>query len=79
MALVAPSLLRKHQGNRGGRTNIEAEKVGVCDLVHTLALVVKNLPASVGRFNRQFQFLGREEPLEKEMATHSTILAWRVP
>ena len=35
----------------GGRTNIEAEKVGVRDLVHTLALVVKNLPASVGRFN----------------------------
>ena len=23
--------------------------------------------------------LGREDPLEKEMATHSTILAWRVP
>ena len=25
------------------------------------------------------QFLGREEPLEKEMATHSSILAWRIP
>ena len=23
--------------------------------------------------------LGREDPLEKEMATHSTILAWRIP
>ena len=27
----------------------------------------------------QVQFLGREDPLEKEMATHSSILAWRIP
>ena len=25
------------------------------------------------------RFLGREDPLEKEMATHSCILAWRIP
>ena len=25
------------------------------------------------------QSLGREDPLEKEMATHSNILAWRIP
>ena len=25
------------------------------------------------------QFLGQEVPLEKEMATHSSILAWRIP
>ena len=25
------------------------------------------------------RFLGREDPLEKEMATHSDILAWRIP
>ena len=25
------------------------------------------------------RFLGREDPLEKEMATHSNILAWRIP
>ena len=24
-------------------------------------------------------FLGQEDPLEKEAATHSTILAWRIP
>ena len=24
-------------------------------------------------------FLGQEDPLEKEMATHSSILAWRIP
>ena len=25
------------------------------------------------------QFLGLEDPLEKEMATHSSILAWKIP
>ena len=25
------------------------------------------------------QFLGQEDPLEKEMATHSSIFAWRIP
>ena len=25
------------------------------------------------------RFLGQEDPLEKEMATHSSILAWRIP
>ena len=27
----------------------------------------------------QAQFLDQEEPLEKEMATHSNILAWKIP
>ena len=27
----------------------------------------------------QFQFLGQEDPLEKGMANHSSILAWRIP
>ena len=27
----------------------------------------------------QVRFLGGEDPLEKEMATHSSILAWRIP
>ena len=27
----------------------------------------------------QVQRLGREDPLEKEMATHSSVLAWRIP
>ena len=27
----------------------------------------------------QVQFLGQEDPLENEMATHSSILAWEIP
>ena len=38
--------------------------------------MVKNLPAMQGT---QVQSLGQEDPLEKGMATHSSILAWRIP
>ena len=38
--------------------------------------VVKNLPI---KQEVQVQSLGQEDPLEKEMATHSSILAWRIP
>ena len=37
---------------------------------------MKNLPAIK---ETQIQFLGREDPLEKGMATHSSIFAWRIP
>ena len=39
-----------------------------------IAQSVKNLPAVLETW---VQFLGREDPLEKEMATHSSILAWK--
>ena len=38
--------------------------------------VVKNLPAMQ---KTQLQSQSQEDPLEKEMATHSSILAWRIP
>ena len=41
-----------------------------------VVLVVKNLAASTGDINTQVQSLGREDPLEEGMATHSSILAW---
>ena len=37
---------------------------------------VKNLPAMQ---ETQVQSLGWEDPLEKEMGTHSSILAWKIP
>ena len=39
-----------------------------------MSQMLKNLPAI-----RETQVLGREDPLEKEMATHSSILAWEFP
>ena len=41
-----------------------------------VAQLVKNLAAM---WETQVQFLGLKDPLEKEMATHSSILAWRIP
>ena len=38
--------------------------------------MVKDLPARQGT---RVQSLGREVPLEKEMATHFSVLAWRIP
>ena len=43
------------------------------------ALAVKNLPASAGDIEMWVQSLGQGDPLEWEMATHSSALAWRVP
>ena len=41
-----------------------------------IAQSVKNLPAMQ---ETQIRLLGQEDPLEKEMATHSSILTWRIP
>ena len=41
-----------------------------------MAQMVKHLPAMRETWVR---FLGRKDPLEKEMATHSSTLAWKIP
>ena len=41
--------------------------------------VVKNLPANVETQKMWVLILGQEDPLEESMATHSSILAWRIP
>ena len=41
--------------------------------------VVKNLPANAGHMGEVGSILGQEDPLEKGMATYSSILAWRNP
>ena len=54
--------------------------VGVGGLVveraSLVAQMIKNLPAMQ---ETQVQSLGWEDPLEKGMTTHSSILAWRIP
>ena len=44
-----------------------------------VALVVKNAPPSAGDLRKRVGSLVREGPLEEGMATHSSILAWRIP
>ena len=48
----------------------------VCLKISLVAQTVKHLPAMQETW---VQSLGREDPLEKEMATDSSTLAWRIP
>ena len=56
-----------NQSNGGVFTNSRSSLV---------AQMVKSLPAV---WETQVQSLGQEDPLEKEIATHSSILAWKIP
>ena len=47
-------------------------------ILGVLELVVKIPSASAGE-KQDIRSLGQEDPLEEEMATHSGILAWRIP
>ena len=44
-----------------------------------MAQWVKNLPAMQETQKTQFRSLGQRDSLEEEMATHSSILAWKIP
>ena len=48
----------------------------MCMCTINVAQTVKRLPAMQ---ETQVRFLGWEDPLEKEMETHSSILAWKIP
>ena len=41
--------------------------------------MVKNLPANAGDERDMVQSLGWEDPLEQEIVTHCSILAWKIP
>ena len=41
--------------------------------------MIKNLPAIQELQETRVQFLGLEDPLQKERATHSSILDWKIP
>ena len=44
-----------------------------------MALMVKNPPANTGDVRDAGSIPGSEDPLEKGMATHSSVLVWRIP
>ena len=82
MATHSSTLARKISWTEGpgGLLPMGLQKVGH-DWATSLSLslvaqLVKNLPAMQETW---VQFLGREDPLEKGMATHFSILAWRIP
>ena len=55
---------------------VTATKHSTQAFVTLVAQMVKRLPAMQ---ETRVQSLGREDPLEKEMATHSSTLAWKIP
>ena len=63
----------------GRKERRKKEKLSI-DLYLSLAsLVAQRLKRLPGMWETWVRSLGREDPLEKEMATHSNILAWRIP
>ena len=61
---------------------IQKEDITIIDIniyAPKVALVVKNPPASAEDARDAGWSLGLEDPLEKETATHSRILAWKIP
>ena len=54
----------------------EKSRITAYSKASLVAQMVKHLPAT---WETQVQFLGREDPLEKEMAIHSSTLAWKIP
>ena len=47
--------------------------------IHQASLVAQRLKSLPAMWETWVRSLGWEDPLEKEMATHSSILAWRIP
>ena len=68
-----------HKDTGAGKCPFGIHPVAYCWCKSELGLVaqsVKHLPV---RQETQVQAQGQEDPLEKEMATHSSILAWEIP
>ena len=76
---------KAHTHNRNVICHYPGTTIDFCDFLNSLltvcvcslvAQMVKKLPAM---WENQVRCLGREDPLEKGMATHSSVLAWRIP
>jgi len=64
----------------GGRFNREGIFIYLYIYTHIWAsLLAQRLKCLPAIRETQVRSLGQEDPLEKEMATHSRILAWRIP
>ena len=60
----------------GDKNNLVEQRGSFCHPISLVAQTIKNLPAMQKSLVQSLDF---EEPLEKGMATHSSILAWRIP
>ena len=58
---------------------LEEERIEQCFEGVKASLVAQRLKCLPGIQETRVRSLGREDPLEKEMATHCSTLAWRIP
>ena len=58
---------------------MEKRKIRIGNVAYGASLVAQRLKCLPAMQETWVQSLGREDPLEKEMATHSSTLAWRIP
>ena len=58
---------------------LHAPSAGGLDLVSAASLVAQRVKRLPPMLETQVRSLGREDPLEKEMITQSSIFAWRIP
>ena len=58
---------------------MEVAKIKCSTGASQVELVVKNPPVNTGDIREADSIPGSEDPLEKEMVTHSSIFAWKVP
>ena len=75
LALQSDSLLTESPGKSPVSFFLCIDCLSLCHLASLVAQTVTNLPAMQ---ETQVRSLGQGEPMEKEMATHSSILAWRI-
>ena len=61
------------------RKTIEWERLEISKKIRDAFLVAQRLKRLPAMWKTRVRSLGWEDPLEKEMATHSGILAWRIP
>ena len=73
---LCPSLILLTSGHHSPKLDVYHPHASYTFMGFPVAQRLKCLPAMQETWVRS---LGQEDPLEKEMATHSTILAWRTP
>ena len=68
-----------HEGTLSESTGFEDSQIQESKVISLVAQTLKNLPALHEMQETWVPYPGREDPLEKGMATHSSIPAWRIP
>ena len=63
----------------GGLSSVELQESDTTYQLNRASLVVQRLKRLPAMWETRVRSLGREDPVEKKMATHSSILAWRIP